>query len=112
MAIFRLCPLEEAIQIIESILKKQIENKIQNQERPDSDLNKHTQAVHDSDAMSNDDKHDVDDEKILQQQTSKDESDAKSRDEHAVTDETVQEITINIFQVICMISVYKCAHYV
>ena len=72
VAIFRLCPLEEAIQIIESILNKQIENKIQYQERPDSDLNKHIQAVHDSDAMSNDDKHDADDEKILQQQTSKD----------------------------------------
>ena len=92
MAIFRLCPLEEAIQIIESILKRQIEIKSQDQERP----NKHIQAIHDSDAMSNDDKHDVDDGKILQQQTSKDESDAKSHDEHAVTDETVQEITKHI----------------
>ena len=76
MAIFRLCPLEEAIQIIESI------------------LNKHIQAVHDSDAKSNYDKHDVDDEKILQQQTSKDESDAKSHDETIENDEVIgTEIT-------------------
>jgi hypothetical protein len=83
VAIFRLCPLKEAIQIIESILNKQ-------KETPDSDLDKHIQAVHDSDAKSIDDKHDGDDGKILQQQTSKDESDAKSHDEHAVTDETIE----------------------
>ena len=60
----------------------------------ESILNKHIQAVHDSDAKSNDDKHDVDDEKILQQQTSKDESDAKSHDETIENDEVIgTEIT-------------------
>ena len=84
MAIFRLCPLEEAIQIIESIL-----NKIQDQERPDSDakqeaadetiekiipnleineiqdLNKH---IHESDAKSSDDKQEVADVTIEKMQ--------------------------------------------
>ena len=73
MEIFRFCQLEEAIHIIECILNKQIESKIQDQQRP-GDIIKE---------QSVDDQNIIEDKSDNEQNLDND-SDAKSNDKHDV----------------------------